>query len=211
MSGRHRSDAAVAGSRLQAAARPGRCRRGVLCAHRSCACLLLLWRRAGITAFVLGCGFVVAMFFAPIFSSIPGFATGPALIVVGTLMIGHAREINWDDLKIAFPSFLTIALMPLTYSIAYGVLTGILANIVMWLFIGIVNMGIAAWRRDGVTTPWSVFYGMFQCWRDAFEDFMPGVKAEWKGVFSNKVTRRARARSSWPHVQQQQQPAEPAC
>jgi xanthine/uracil/vitamin C permease (AzgA family) len=49
---------------------------------------------AGITAFVLGCGFVVAMFFAPIFSSIPGFATGPALVVVGTLMIGHAREID---------------------------------------------------------------------------------------------------------------------
>jgi xanthine/uracil/vitamin C permease (AzgA family) len=49
---------------------------------------------AGITAFVLGCGFVVAMFFAPIFSSIPGFATGPALVVVGTMMIGHAREID---------------------------------------------------------------------------------------------------------------------
>jgi AGZA family xanthine/uracil permease-like MFS transporter len=49
---------------------------------------------AGITAFMLGCGFVVAMFFAPIFSSIPGFATGPALVVVGTLMIGHAREID---------------------------------------------------------------------------------------------------------------------
>jgi hypothetical protein len=168
----------------------------------------------GITAFALGCGFVVAMFFAPIFSSIPGFATGPALVVVGTMMIGHAREIDvsvvvtpwhsngsnkaaagacvalvphkvcragqhwvvtmlfpgacwcarlgpaehtlqeaccyqtnllpkllhsillllllllqWDNLKVAFPSFLTIVLMPLTYSIAYGVLTGILANI----------------------------------------------------------------------------------
>lgn len=43
---------------------------------------------------MLGWGFVIAMFFAPIFSSIPNFATGPALIVVGTLMIGHAREID---------------------------------------------------------------------------------------------------------------------
>lgn len=60
------------------------------------------------------------MFFSPIFSSIPPFATGPALIVVGTLIMGHAREIDWDDLKVAFPSFLTIVLMPLTYSIAYG-------------------------------------------------------------------------------------------
>jgi xanthine/uracil/vitamin C permease (AzgA family) len=57
-------------------------------------CTFLCRAAAGITAFVLGCGFVVAMFFAPIFSSIPGFATGPALVVVGTMMIGHAREID---------------------------------------------------------------------------------------------------------------------
>lgn len=136
---------------------------------------------------MLGCGFTVAMFFAPIFSSIPGFATGPALIVVGTMMIGHAREIDWDDLKVAFPSFLTIVLMPLTYSIAYGVLTGILANVTLWLIFGIVDMILAAIRRDGVNTPGTVFSGMFQCWRDAFEDFIPGLKAEWKAVFKNKV------------------------
>lgn len=136
---------------------------------------------------MLGCGFVIAMFFAPIFSSIPGYATGPALIVVGTMMMGHAREIDWDDLKVAFPSFLTIVLMPLTYSIAYGVLTGILANITLWLFFGIIDMACAAWRRDGTDTVGSVFYAMFQCWRDAFEDFMPGLKAEWKAVFKNKV------------------------
>ena len=130
------------------------------------------------------------MFFAPIFSSIPGFATGPALIVVGTMMMGHACEIDWDDLKVAFPAFLTIVLMPLTYSIAYGVLTGILANIVLWLFFGIIDMVLAAVRRDGVNTPGSVFYAMFQCWRDAFEDFIPGLKAEWKAVFKNKVRAR---------------------
>jgi hypothetical protein len=144
---------------------------------------------AGITAFVLGCGFVIAMFFAPIFSSIPGYATGPALIVVGTMLMTHATEIEWDDLKIAFPSFLTIALMPLTYSIAYGVLAGILANVTLWLFFGVIDMGIAAWRRDGVNTPCTVFSSMFQCWRDAFEDFVPGLKAEWKAVFKNKVGR----------------------
>jgi AGZA family xanthine/uracil permease-like MFS transporter len=63
---------------------------------------------------MLGCCFVVAMFFAPIFSSIPGYATGPVLVVVGTMLMGHAREIDWDDLRFAFPSFLTIVLMPLT-------------------------------------------------------------------------------------------------
>eukprot|EP00878_Enallax_costatus_P011351 GHUV01011854.1.p1 GENE.GHUV01011854.1~~GHUV01011854.1.p1 ORF type:complete len:445 (+),score=51.67 GHUV01011854.1:723-2057(+) len=144
--------------------------------------------RTGITAFMLGCGFTIAMFFAPIFSSIPGFATGPALIVVGTLIMGHAREIDWDDLKVAFPSFLTIVLMPLTYSIAYGVLTGILANITLWLIFGVVDMLRAAFKKDPQgRTPGRVFYDMFQCYRDAFEDFMPGVKAEWKGVFANKV------------------------
>lgn len=170
--------------------------------------------RTGITAFMLGVGFTIACFFAPIFSSIPGFATGPALVVVGTLMIGHAREINWDDLRVAFPSFLTIVLMPLTYSIAYGVLAGILANIALWVLLGAVDMAIAAWRRDGVNTPGSVFSSMFQCWRDAFEDFIPGVKAEWKGVFANKVItggldkdynrpeveRLASANGNWPEL-----------
>ncbi|WIA31315.1 hypothetical protein OEZ86_002217 [Tetradesmus obliquus] len=144
--------------------------------------------RTGITAFVLGCGFVIAMFFAPIFSSIPGFATGPALVVVGTMMLGHAREINWDDLKVAFPSFLTIALMPLTYSIAYGVLTGILANVTLWVLFGGIDMFKAALKRDQAgRSPVRVFYDMFKCWRDAFEDFIPGVKAEWKQVFHNRV------------------------
>lgn len=72
------------------------------------------------------------------------------------MMMGHAREIDWDDMKIAFPSFLTIVLMPLSYSIAYGVLTGILANITLWLFLGLIDIGRALWRRDGVTTPRTV-------------------------------------------------------
>jgi hypothetical protein len=48
-------------------------------------------------------------------------------------------------------------------------------------------MGLALWRRDGVNTPCTVLSAMFQCYRDAFEDFVPGLKAEWKAVFSNKV------------------------
>ena len=144
--------------------------------------------RTGITAFVLGCGFTISMFLAPIFSSIPGYATGPALIIVGTMLMGHAREIDWDNIKIGFPSFLTIILMPLTYSIAYGVLTGLLANITLWLLCGIVELTLAAFKRDPAgRTPKQVFAAMFVCWSNAFEDFIPGVKGEWRGVFSNKV------------------------
>lgn len=103
-------------------------------------------------------------------------------------MIGHAREINWDDLRIAFPSFLTVIMMPLTYSIADGVLAGVLSNIALWVLMGGIDMGFALFKRDPQgRTAWRVFYDMFQCWRDAFEDFLPGIQAEWKGVFKNKV------------------------
>jgi hypothetical protein len=139
-------------------------------------------------------GFVIAMFFAPLFASIPPYATGPALIVVGTLIIGHAREIDWDDLRVAFPSFVTIVLMPLTYSIAYGVLGGILVNIGLWLVLGVVDACIAGWRRcrgdlKGPSS-WDVVRDMFSCWKDAFTDYFPGLKAEWKGCFGNRLVER---------------------
>jgi AGZA family xanthine/uracil permease-like MFS transporter len=89
---------------------------------------------AGITAFILGCGFTIAMFFAPIFSSIPSYATGPALIFVGTLIMSHAAEIDWSDLKVAFPSFLTIALMPLTYRSAPVSRTATEDEALLWMF-----------------------------------------------------------------------------
>jgi len=148
--------------------------------------------RTGITALSLGLGFVVAMFFAPLFASIPPYATGPALIVVGTLIMGHAREIDWDDLRVAFPAFITIVLMPLTYSIAYGVLGGILCNVALWLILGVVDACLAAYRRccrgDVLgPAPWEIVRGMFACWRDAFSDFFPGLRDEWRGCFSNRL------------------------
>lgn len=147
--------------------------------------------RTGVTAFCLGMGFVIAMFFAPLFASIPPYATGPALIVVGTLIIGHAREIDWDDLRVAFPAFVTIVLMPLTYSIAYGVLGGILVNIALWLILGITDACLAAYRRCRGDlkgpSPGDVVSDMFQCWRNAFSDYFPGLKAEWKGCFDNRL------------------------
>lgn len=89
--------------------------------------------RTGLTAIVIGLCFGVSMFLAPIFSNIPGYATGPALILVGCLMMEHAVHVDWNDLRQAAPAFLTIILMPLTYSIAYGVLGGILCAITLWV------------------------------------------------------------------------------
>lgn len=83
--------------------------------------------RTGLTSVVTGLLFLLALFFSPIFLSVPAFATAVALIVVGVMMMKSVKEIEWDDYAIAIPAFLTIILMPITYSIANGILVGFLA------------------------------------------------------------------------------------
>lgn len=93
--------------------------------------------RTGITAMVTGLCFFISVFFAPIFASIPPWATGCTLIIVGAQMAAEARHINWKYLGDSVPAFLTIAIMPFTYSIAYGLIAGIcsyiLLNTAVWL------------------------------------------------------------------------------
>src|SRR5947208_4289846 len=72
--------------------------------------------RTGVTAIVTGMLFAAALFIAPIVGSIPAAATAPALILVGSLMAGALREIQWDDPEIAVPAFLTMTTIPLTFS-----------------------------------------------------------------------------------------------
>ncbi|KAL6756534.1 permease family-domain-containing protein [Haematococcus lacustris] len=88
--------------------------------------------RTGITAFVVACGFGVSMFLSPIFASIPPFATGPAIVLVGAMMMEHCRYVHWADIRQAVPAFLTIVLMPLTNSIAYGLICGLGFTIFLW-------------------------------------------------------------------------------
>ncbi|KAM5530580.1 hypothetical protein V8D89_015739 [Ganoderma adspersum] len=87
--------------------------------------------RTGITAITTGFMFFISIFFAPIFASIPSWATGGALVIVGSLMIRTSREINWDYVGDAIPAFLTIIIIPLTYNIAYGVIAGIFSYILL--------------------------------------------------------------------------------
>lgn len=93
--------------------------------------------KTGITAMVTGICFFISVFFAPIFASIPPWATGCVLILVGSMMVGAVTQINWKYLGDAVPSFLTIALMPFCYSIADGLIGGIMSyillNTVVWL------------------------------------------------------------------------------
>jgi len=91
----------------------------------------------GLTAIVTGLCFFVAIFFAPIFASIPPWATGCTLIIVGSMMAKSAAEINWRYMGDAIPAFLTITMMPFTYSIADGLIIGIISyifiNTTVWL------------------------------------------------------------------------------
>ncbi len=80
--------------------------------------------RTGVTAIVTGLLFAAALFVAPLVGAVPGAATAPALILVGSLMMSHAAEIHWNDPASAIPAFLTMLTIPLTFSIATGLSFG---------------------------------------------------------------------------------------
>ena len=80
--------------------------------------------RTGLASVVTGVMFLFATFFAPLVKVVPYEAATPALVVVGFLMMQQVKNIDWDDLEIAIPAFLTIVLMPFTYSITVGIGAG---------------------------------------------------------------------------------------
>jgi len=82
--------------------------------------------KTGLTSVVVGILFLLALFLAPIAGLVPAFATAPALIIVGVLMMGAIKQINFDDFTEAFPAFFTIVMMPFSYSIANGVAVGLI-------------------------------------------------------------------------------------
>ena len=83
--------------------------------------------RTGLGNLVIAAFFLVAMFCAPLVAAIPGYATAPALILVGGLMCGAVARVHWDDFSEAFPAFLTLIATPLTFSIATGLSVGMLS------------------------------------------------------------------------------------
>ncbi|KAL1652290.1 hypothetical protein SLS58_000417 [Diplodia intermedia] len=123
----------------------------------------------GLTAMVTGLCFFISIFFAPIFASIPPWATGCTLIIVGSLMAKAAKDINWGYLGDAVPAFLTIAIMPFTYSIADGLIAGIcsyiLINTLVWL-IGLASGGRLQPADKDRKDPWTykIEGGIFPPW-----------------------------------------------
>lgn len=87
--------------------------------------------RTGLTSFVVVVCFVLALFFSPLFLAIPSAATGAVLVVVGVMMMSPVQEINWTDYSEAIPAFITAVMMPLSYSIAHGILLGIIAYVII--------------------------------------------------------------------------------
>ena len=94
--------------------------------------------RTGLTALVTGVLFLLATLFAPLFTTIPSFATAPALIMVGFLMVSSVTEIRFDDdnLTEAIPAYIAIIAMPLFYSISEGISLGIISYVVLNVFTG---------------------------------------------------------------------------
>lgn len=92
--------------------------------------------KTGMTALTVAVMFALSLFFAPVFMMIPAAATAPALVVVGLFMISPIININLDDYTEAIPAFFTIIMMPLTYSIAEGIVFGMLSFVLLKLFTG---------------------------------------------------------------------------
>jgi AGZA family xanthine/uracil permease-like MFS transporter len=94
--------------------------------------------RTGLTSIVVGVLFLVSAFFSPIIAMVGGALpiTAGALIIVGFLMMGTVREIPWNDFENAFPAFLTIVAIPLTYNISYGIGLGFISFVLIKLFHG---------------------------------------------------------------------------
>ena len=82
--------------------------------------------RSGLTAFVVACCFAIALFFSPLFLSIPAAATAPVLIIVGLMMLEPVKNIEFNDFSEGIPAFVCIIMMPLAYSISDGILIGMI-------------------------------------------------------------------------------------
>ncbi len=92
--------------------------------------------RTGLASVVTGILFLIALFFAPLINAVPGFATAPALVIVGVFMFRNIKAVDFTDMKTAVPAFLTMILMPLTFSIATGLTVGFISFIIIAVFSG---------------------------------------------------------------------------
>lgn len=102
--------------------------------------------KTGFTSLITAAAFLLALFFAPLAKLIPAYAYGAALVYVGVLMMGSVKDIDWSDVSVSVPAFLTMAMMPFTYNISYGIAFGLISYLVIKLFSGKVkDIKIGTW------------------------------------------------------------------
>ena len=107
--------------------------------------------RSGLTAFVVALCFVLALFLAPLFLAIPATATGPALVIVGVMMISSTTNIKWDDYTESIPAFVTMIFTLLSFSISDGIMMGIIMYVLMKAGLGMKGI------RQISPTVWVIF------------------------------------------------------
>jgi AGZA family xanthine/uracil permease-like MFS transporter len=108
--------------------------------------------RSGLTSFTTGVLFLIALFFSPIFLLIPGAATTGALVLVGVLMMDSIKKIDMEDISEALPAFITIIMMVFTYSIADGMILGLLSFVLVKLLSG---------KHKEITIPMYILAALF--------------------------------------------------
>ena len=102
--------------------------------------------RSGLTAFVIACGFIISLLFAPVFLAIPSSATAPALIIVGLFMMSPIKEIDLDNYSDSIPAYITLIMMPLTYSISDGIMLGMISYVILNAVSGKFNkISLTSW------------------------------------------------------------------
>ncbi len=102
--------------------------------------------RTGLSSMVTAALFFIAMFLSPVAQLIPTYATAAALIYVGVLMVKNVKDIDWEDPSAAVAAFMTLAIMPLTYNISYGIAFGLISFVFVKLFTGKVKeINLGTW------------------------------------------------------------------
>merc|ERR1719411_1455262 len=87
--------------------------------------------KTGLSSVVVSVLFFISAFITPLMSAIPSVATGVPLVLIGAFMMAPASGIDWDNLSVAIPSFLTITVVPFTYSIHNGIIAGIIVDMLL--------------------------------------------------------------------------------
>ncbi|TVY49784.1 putative xanthine/uracil permease [Lachnellula cervina] len=140
--------------------------------------------RTGLTAMTTGVCFLISIFFAPIFASIPPWATGCTLVLVGCMMMRQVTAVNWSFIGDALPAFVTIVTMPFTYSVSYGLIAGLfcyatlngMIYITKKLSRGMIQPPDAdaaeywTYKPSGSHPPWFIRFGHHRLWRTGSKD-----------------------------------------